>query len=116
MNWRGTQVPGLNSELLNSEPPEDSDFHKATDAGFVFPPGVFLMTDSFQTGGSERQFVELARALDPLAYRISLGCLQVEGAFAEGSGSGRAFRPRWQLVPVAVNANAIQFSGLPSTV
>jgi len=79
VNWRGTQVPGLNSELLNSEPPEDSDFHKATDAGFVFPPGVFLMTDSFQTGGSERQFVELARALDPLAYRISLGCLQSKG-------------------------------------
>ena len=42
-------------------------------------PGVFLMTNSFETGGSERQFVDLARALQPTKYRVSLGCLQENG-------------------------------------
>jgi L-malate glycosyltransferase len=54
-------------------------------------PGVFLMTDSFQTGGSERQFAELARALDPAAYRVSLGCLQTDGPLRQDLGSVEHF-------------------------
>jgi L-malate glycosyltransferase len=49
-------------------------------------PGVFLMTDSFNTGGSERQFAALARALDPASFRIQLGCIQKQGAFQDGLG------------------------------
>lgn len=49
-------------------------------------PGVFLMTDSFNTGGSERQFAALAKALDPASFRIRLGCIQKQGAFQDGLG------------------------------
>jgi len=45
---------------------------------------VFLMIDSLQTGGSERQFVALSRALDQDRFRVSLGCIQAKGAFLEG--------------------------------
>ncbi len=49
-------------------------------------PGVFLMSDSFETGGSERQFAALAKSLDREAFRIYLGCMQKTGAFLEGLG------------------------------
>jgi glycosyltransferase involved in cell wall biosynthesis len=54
-------------------------------------PGVFLMTDSFNTGGSERQFALLAKALDPASFRLQLGCIQKQGAFQEGLGEVREF-------------------------
>ncbi|MGD1077521.1 MAG: glycosyltransferase [Candidatus Sulfotelmatobacter sp.] len=44
------------------------------------------MIDSFQTGGSERQFVELARALHPAMYRVNLGCLQAKGPLQKDLG------------------------------
>jgi len=49
-------------------------------------PGVLLMSDSFETGGSERQFAALAKSLDRNAYRVYLGCMQKTGAFLEGLG------------------------------
>lgn len=49
-------------------------------------PSVFLMTDSFNTGGSERQFAALAKALDPALFRLQLGCIQKQGAFQDGLG------------------------------
>jgi glycosyltransferase involved in cell wall biosynthesis len=49
-------------------------------------PGVFLMMDSLETGGSERQFAVLARSLDPASFRLHLGCLQKRGAFLDGLG------------------------------
>jgi len=48
------------------------------------PPGVFLMTDSFATGGSERQFVTLAGSLNRDSFRIHLGCIQKTGGFLPG--------------------------------
>ena len=52
---------------------------------------VFLMTESFATGGSERQFTALARNLDRSAFRIFLGCMRPEGAFFDGLGEVRDF-------------------------
>ncbi len=49
-------------------------------------PGVFLMTDSFQTGGTERQFAALAHSLDSSLFRVHLGCIQRRGAFLDGLG------------------------------
>ena len=49
-------------------------------------PGVFLMSDSFETGGSERQFAALASSLDRNAFRVFLGCMLKKGAFLEGLG------------------------------
>ncbi len=47
-------------------------------------PGVFLMTDSFATGGSERQFTALAGNLDRNSFRVHLGCIQKTGVFLNG--------------------------------
>ena len=45
--------------------------------------GVFLLINSLETGGSERQFAELARALDPGSYDVHLGCLLKKGTFLD---------------------------------
>lgn len=54
--------------------------------GAQSPPGLFLMTNSFEIGGSERQFAALARSLNPAAFRVHLGCIQRRGSFLEGLG------------------------------
>jgi L-malate glycosyltransferase len=70
----------------------ESDFGSGSEccAGQVDPrgsiPKLFLMTDSFETGGSERQFVALAQALNPTAFDVHLGCVQRQGAFLDGLG------------------------------
>lgn len=48
------------------------------------PASVFLMIDDLQTGGSERQFAALARALCRDSFRVGLGCMRRKGAFLEG--------------------------------
>src|ERR1700680_2243434 len=54
-------------------------------------PAVFLMTNSFETGGSERQFAALAQSLDPLSFRVDLGYIQSKGNFLEGVGEVAQF-------------------------
>jgi len=53
---------------------------------------IFLMINSLETGGSERQFVELARSLRSQHFQIHLGCVQKKGAFLEGLGELHQFR------------------------
>jgi len=60
--------------------------HLVPKIGTAASPGLFLMTNSFETGGSEQQFVALARSLDPSAFRLHLGCIQSIGAFQDGLG------------------------------
>ena len=55
------------------------------------PIPIFLMIDSLETGGSERQFAELARSLDPVAFDVHLGCLQQGGPFARDLGEMQHF-------------------------
>lgn len=47
-------------------------------------PSVFLMTDSFSTGGSERQFTALARSLNRDQFQFHPGCIQKKGDFLSG--------------------------------
>jgi glycosyltransferase involved in cell wall biosynthesis len=47
---------------------------------------LFLMTNSFETGGSERQFAVMARSLPPQRFQISLGCIRRLGVFARDFG------------------------------
>ncbi len=47
---------------------------------------VFLMTDSLERGGSERQFADLAQSLNDDIFDVELGCLRRKGAFLEGLG------------------------------
>jgi glycosyltransferase involved in cell wall biosynthesis len=44
------------------------------------------MTDSLETGGTERQFVALARSLEGRVFNTELGCLQRQGAFRDAAG------------------------------
>jgi L-malate glycosyltransferase len=47
---------------------------------------LFLMTNSFETGGSERQFAVLAHNLRPEQIQVLLGCIQRKGPFADDFG------------------------------
>jgi L-malate glycosyltransferase len=57
----------------------------------VADASIFLMTNSFERGGSERQFVELARALQSTNYNVTLGCLQPKGPFRDEVGAVEHF-------------------------
>ena len=75
----------------------------------VFSEPVFLMINSLETGGTERQFVEMARALRADRIPVHLGCVRNRGALAEGLGDlpefrlggsvygWRSLRSRWRL-------------------
>jgi L-malate glycosyltransferase len=58
----------------------------------VFSDSVFLMINTLETGGTERQFVELTRALRAGDVPLHLGCVRNTGAFAEGLGELAEFR------------------------
>ena len=70
---------------------------------------LFLMLNSFETGGSERQFVSLAKSLDQRLFSLSLGCIQTKGPLRDlfgdvprfklgGSVYGwRSWHSRWRL-------------------
>jgi len=96
VNTPAEQITGSNP-AISSKPGS----HEAAEAGSSSPPCVFLMTNSFETGGSERQFVELARALHPQSYRVLLGCLQTKGPLRGDLGpvqhfdlGGSLYRPQ----------------------
>jgi glycosyltransferase involved in cell wall biosynthesis len=48
--------------------------------------GLFLMTNSFETGGSERQFVLLAQNLSSEQFQLHTGCIMRHGPLADGFG------------------------------
>ncbi|MGD0269083.1 MAG: glycosyltransferase [Candidatus Sulfotelmatobacter sp.] len=85
MNSSVTQV-GLPPALL-----ENPDAPEIGAAEALVQAGVFLMTNSFERGGSERQFVELARALNPAAYSVQVGCCQPKGVLREEIGTVHHF-------------------------
>ncbi|HMD16675.1 MAG TPA: glycosyltransferase [Terriglobales bacterium] len=43
---------------------------------------VFLMVNTFETGGSERQFIVLAQNLAPPQFRVHVGCISRRGSLA----------------------------------
>jgi L-malate glycosyltransferase len=49
--------------------------------------GLFLMTNNFETGGSERQFALLAQNLGSEQFQVHTGCLWRHGPFAAGFGA-----------------------------
>jgi glycosyltransferase involved in cell wall biosynthesis len=49
-----------------------------------FPGAIFLIINSLETGGTERQFVELARSLKLGGCAVGLACLQKKGSFLDG--------------------------------
>jgi len=55
----------------------------STIARAVQPVSVYLMVNTFETGGSERQFAVLAKNLDPSKFQVHLGCVSHRGALAD---------------------------------
>ena len=55
-------------------------------------PRVFMMINSLERGGSERQFVALAQSLDKTRFDLHLGCIQRKGAFLQGLDEISEFR------------------------
>src|SRR5205814_525273 len=88
---------------------QDSQAGKQT-AHHISERRLFLMLNSFETGGSERQFVSLAKSLDTDRFSISLGCIQTKGPLRDlfgevprfklgGSVYGwRSWHSRWRLM------------------
>jgi len=68
--------------MINSTPMIESP--PAADLQDPSFPGLFLMTNSFETGGSERQFTELARSFQAHGFRPRIGCIAKRGDFLEG--------------------------------
>src|SRR5437879_13680485 len=60
-------------------------------------PGVFLMTNTLETGGTERQFVTMANALDRNKFSVTLGCLRKVGPFLSEVGEITEFPPGGSL-------------------
>jgi len=56
------------------------------------PIRLFLMTNTFETGGSERQFGILARSLSPERFHLGLGCIRRDGPFVLGFETVPEFR------------------------
>ncbi|MGH9377246.1 MAG: glycosyltransferase [Terriglobia bacterium] len=54
-------------------------------------PAIFLMTNTFETGGSERQFTLLVNALRQRDFRVEVGCLARIGSFQSGIGEVTEF-------------------------
>ena len=50
------------------------------------------MTNTFETGGSERQFGILARSLSPERFQLELGCIRRDGPFVLGFENVPEFR------------------------
>jgi glycosyltransferase involved in cell wall biosynthesis len=74
------------------------------------PPAVFLMTNTLETGGTERQFVTMSNALDRGKFTVHLGCLKRRGPFLsevtgleEFSPGGRLFGLRSWLARLALS-------------
>jgi L-malate glycosyltransferase len=75
----------------------------------TFSKSAFLMVNSLETGGTERQFIEITRALRAHQVPLYLGCIKKEGAFIGDAGDAEEFtlggslyglqsiRTRWRL-------------------
>ena len=50
------------------------------------PVSLFLMVNTFETGGSERQFTVLAQTIGAPAFQLHLGCVSHRGPLAEHFG------------------------------
>ncbi len=60
-------------------------------------PSLFLLANTLETGGGERQFATLAKSLNPEHLRLRLGCLRKRGPFAEGIEGLTEFPPQGSL-------------------
>lgn len=83
----------IKPHYLEPELPGTVAVRARTDATAATDPrGVFLMIQTLETGGSERQFSALAQSLDPANFRVHLGCIRQRGTFLDELGEIPQFR------------------------
>lgn len=75
------------------------------------PISLFLMVNTFETGGSERQFAVLARNLRPDDFQLHLGCIRREGPFAAEFGDAPEFRLGGSLFGLASARTRLRLRG-----
>ena len=73
---------------MEASPTSETELHPAVNQ----PIRLFLMTNTFETGGSERQFGILARSLSPERFQLELGCIRRDGPFMLGFEKVPEFR------------------------
>ncbi|PYX09473.1 MAG: hypothetical protein DMG88_05790, partial [Acidobacteria bacterium] len=56
------------TRLKQSNKPAASNANQISTPDERLVPGVFLMTNSLETGGTERQFVAVAQSLDSISF------------------------------------------------
>jgi glycosyltransferase involved in cell wall biosynthesis len=109
-------MSSLTEKQFRAEPPPPATLQaNEANSSAAFPGSIFLLINSLETGGTERQFVEIARSLRSAHGAVQLGCIQKKGPFLDGPslrefGELREFglggslyglesiRSRWQLM------------------
>ena len=76
----------LTDQRTESVPNFAGSAHAESTSQVIFSDPVFLMVNSLETGGTERQFVEMTRALRADGIPVHLGCLINKGALGNGLG------------------------------
>jgi L-malate glycosyltransferase len=71
-------------------------------------PTLFLMANTLETGGGERQFITLAEALKQGPLEIRLGCLRNRGAFSDGLEGIVEFPPGGSLYKLRAQSARIK--------
>ena len=77
--WEDERVRETEPLHLTSNP---SALSPGLTASSASPINLFLMVNTFETGGSERQFSVLAQNLNPPEYQTHLGCVSRRGPLA----------------------------------
>jgi glycosyltransferase involved in cell wall biosynthesis len=109
-------MSSLTEKQITAEPAQPATLH-ANDSfrSPAFLGSIFLLINSLETGGTERQFVEVARSLKSAHGAVQLGCIQKKGPFLESPGlrefgelhefglggslyGPESIRSRWQLM------------------
>lgn len=85
-------MPAADQEIAADSPAHKSGAQPGRMVRRSSLPAIFLMTESFHTGGSERQFTVLTRSIDPALFRLHLGCIRQEGPFLDGLADLEEFR------------------------
>jgi len=65
---------------------QNASARELTPPSSCFPGSIFLMINSLETGGTERQFVEVARSLKSSGSTVDLGCILKRGSFLDSAG------------------------------
>jgi L-malate glycosyltransferase len=81
---------GIETEPSGQMQTLDNSQLQSTTANEILPQ-LFLMINSLETGGSERQFAALTRSLNPSLFEQHLGCIMEKGAFLDGLGPFSSF-------------------------